>query len=544
MTNATTSVQQKRILKVVGIASFAFVFLVFLIFKGLSLWVEKVFAKSLHANPDRAYTISYEDIAVNTFLDGLILTNVNIKPYQVKSGNTVYVHLDTAQMEGLSLMDLLWYKNLTIRSITFEKPSFEIKINDNKDSAQQSGEEVQLLFSDILHGIDVNSFHIVDGSLLLMEPDLIEPKGEIKKINIQANGINTDAVKVTQMIPFEMNFFDIKLDSVFYQVNKDIYVELEKFSYSLSERKATLTTISLASAKNWIEISEQLPSQKEIIQFEAEEISIEGLQHSENFYTQLDIMADQLHIDGLAMELSKNKNRPASNSAKKPVFQEMLDAIPMVVWIDSIHIAKSKLIYNELAYQKNKPGSIFLNNINGSIAGLTNLPEKKEQLQQLNAHLQAKLFGEASLKFDLQVPYEKKSFTAHVELGKLNLTQLNPILHPLIGIEVKSGELHNLQFKMIGGEYSAENQLIFDYTNLHSKIISETNKKNTFLNAFMEIAVRDDNIPEQKNYSTAIYTYQRNIHKSVFNYLIQSLMEGIKRIVPKRFVRNKIVRKN
>jgi hypothetical protein len=77
----------------------------------------------------------------------------------------------------------------------------------------------------------------------------------------------------------------------------------------------------------------------------------------------------------------------------------------------------------------------------------------------------------------------------------------------------------------------ARTQLVFDYDDLKIEILNRQDKKSG-ITWLANPLLRSSNLPAQKNYRTGTYNVQRNIYRGPFNYLWNSLKEGLLVIIP------------
>ncbi len=90
-----------------------------------------------------------------------------------------------------------------------------------------------------------------------------------------------------------------------------------------------LNDISLGYSIDWVEVSKREGVQNDIIELNVKEIGIHKLEPSSNFYTQLDIEAQKVSVDELNIKLQRNKNIPRPPDIVKPMFQGIINSIPM-----------------------------------------------------------------------------------------------------------------------------------------------------------------------------------------------------------------------
>ena len=526
-----------RIIIVLGI--------LFVILKGAELWLENSFQAKINSNPDRAYNITYQDFNLHTFFKGVTLDKVSIQPLKEGEGTVIKGNVDYATLKGLAWVDLLFGKRLYVREISFEQPIFEITLSADTVK-RSSGKGLQEMFGDILSRADLNTFSIQNGSILLKEPQTGTIKGQVKSVNIVANDIEIDSVQLKNIIPFYMGNLIIDIKDVSYELNEYTHLSLGSFTYAKKNKEIILRDISLGYSIDWVEVSKRVGIQIDIIEFDIDSLAINQLDPSNRFYTNLDIEAQSVSMDGLNIKLQRNKNFSRPPDAVKPMFNAMINSIPVAIELDTIHISNSSVTYSELGVKKDESGTIEIKQINGSIIDITNIHELQQNLGQLEANFTANLSGEADMKVDLTVPYDREAFYLDVELGGMVLSKLNPTLKPLAGVEIESGQLARIKYHMSASAYQSQNKLIFDYSNLHINMIKELenhrSKKRLFLSAIANAAVRNDNLPGQEKYQTATYQSEPNIYRSPVNYIIQGLIQGIARIVPGKNVQKALTK--
>ncbi|WP_034059381.1 AsmA family protein [Lacinutrix jangbogonensis] len=457
--------------------------------KGLRFWIKSNFNARINSNLERAYNITYSELDLDVLFNGITLNKVNIEPINHKKGTIIRGHVDYASLNGLVLKDLLFNKRLNIDEITFKQPKFEVTLS--ADTIQKtSGKGLQSMFGDILSRANINNFRIENGSIVLIDPISKAVKGQIKKLNIVASEIETDSLKFKYLIPFEMRDLEVTLDSISFELNAYTHFGLGRFQYKLRDKEILLNDISLGYSTDWVDVSRRLGVQKDIIELNVKEIGIHQFEPSNNFYTQLDIVAQKISVDELNIKLQRNKNIPKPPDTTKSSFDGIINSIPTKILIDSLQISNSSLMYRELGVKKRESGSINLQNINGTITGITNMSEQQNNIGEIDANIKASLLGKAGINIALNIPYDRPEvFSLDLDVGEMEMKNLNTTLKPLIGMEIVSGQMKQIQYHMNAGRNQSSNRLVFDYDNLHLKLINENNKgkKNTYYRPLLTV---------------------------------------------------------
>ena len=161
-----------KILIVIGI--------IFLLLKGIEWRIETNFEARINSKSDRAYNITYQDLDLHTFFKGVTLYELRIQPLNKTGGTVITGNVDYATLKGLTWKDFLFSKRLNIKEMSFEQPVFEITLSSDTIK-KTSGKGMQEMFGDILSRVDVNSFKIKNGSVVLKEPKNGHIKVRLKK---------------------------------------------------------------------------------------------------------------------------------------------------------------------------------------------------------------------------------------------------------------------------------------------------------------------------------------------------------------------------
>ncbi len=515
-----------RIIIIIGI--------LFLIIKSIEWWLEQNFEATINSNPERSYNITYSDFDLDTFFKGISLDQVSIEPINITEGSIIVGHVEYATIKGLAWRKLLFGKRLELQEIAFKNPKFEVTLSADS-TKKANGRGMQNLFGDILSRANVKRFSIQNGSVEIKEKSTGNIKASLKSLNVEAREIVTDSLHWKHIIPFDLGDLKITIDSVAVHLNDYTNLSLGQFRYDLKQKEIILNDISLGYSIDWVNVSKRLGFQNDIIELKLKELAIHNLQPSSEFYTRLDIVAEKISIDSLDIKLRRNKNINRSPDKQMPMFNGIIEGIPLAFKLDSLQITNSTVSYSELGVNKHESGTVKINEINGVISKVTNIPENQAEWKQMTANIDSKI-ATTPIKVSLTMPYDMEFFALNVDVGSMNLKVLNPTLKPLAGVEIESGQMQHIHYTMNAGTYVSKNKLIYDYTDLHLNLIKENAdkkaKKLVIKSLIANSAVRNNNIPSDKNYLTAEYESTRNIYRSPINYIIQGLIHGFTRIVP------------
>lgn len=504
-------------------------------------WVEAIFLDIINKNPDRAYDISYDDLDLHTFFKGLTLKSAAITPLHVSDSSTaIHGKVEHIEVNGIRWRDLLFLKQANIRQLIFIRPEFQISVvqqpaNQQPKKEKESTKGIQGLFRDILSRGEIHSFRLEHGSVEARRASDSMLIGRVQNLILEAKDIETDSLKVKNLIPFQVSGFFISLDSTYIHLNEYTELRTGYLEYHKDNSEFQLNNISLSFTKDKLEVSNIVGEQTDLIEVEVKLLQINQLDAQSNLYSDLDIRAKSILIDGLILKDFRDKNKPRPLDTEKPMFEGMVESMPIPLKVDSIIIRNSDIYYTELGENKSEAGTIHFADLNGSIVNVTTIPEFKEEYKSFNANFNTKLNQGAKMSVALEVPYEKEVFNLHVRVGSFNLGDLNTTIIPLADIEVTSGIAHKIDFQMNAERTESSNVLTVDYDNLGLEVLKDygyAHNKRGLISSIANSAIRKENMPDTKHYHIAEYKSYRNIYRGPFNFMWESAKEGMLYIVP------------
>ena len=392
-----------------------------ILLKSIEWWLEQNFEATINNNPERSYNITYSDFDLDSFFKGITLGEVSIEPISEIEGSIIVGHVDYATIKGLVWLDLLFGKRLELQEIAFKNPKFEVTLSADS-TKKRNAKGMQNLFGDILSRANVKHFSIQNGSVEIKEKTTGYIKASLKSLNIEAREIITDSLHWKHIIPFELGELSVTIDSVSVHLNGYTKLSLGHFKYDLKQQEIILNGISLDYSIDWVQVSQRLGYQNDIIELKLKELSIKNLKPSSEFYTSLDIVAEKIKIDSLDIHLRRNKNLNRPPDEKKTMFNGMIENIPLALKLDSLRITNSSIYYSELGVKKHESGTVKFTEINGLISKVTNVPKKQEEWKQMTARIDSKIANAATIKVDFRMPYNNESF----DLNGINQAIVKP----------------------------------------------------------------------------------------------------------------------
>jgi hypothetical protein len=215
---------------------------------------------------------------------------------------------------------------------------------------------------------------------------------------------------------------------------------------------------------------------------------------------------------------------------------QLLMTVPFPIDIKKAIINHLNLTYEEYHPSSGKSGSIYFDNINGSISNVTNIKAdiNKNGSALLNASCSFMHFIpiHANIKFDLN-KVSTGFFTASLEVGKFDASKLNNITEPLSLFIIKRGEVESGHGDISADNYHGNGKVSIVYKDLHITPVKKDTarasgfkKKSVFSFIANKFVIKDEN-PSHGDLRQPEVSVKRDPKASFFNLIWKITLSGI-----------------
>lgn len=519
--------------KIVGIV-LGVLLLGFVLAIGAEKWISHKLESSINTRDTRNYDLLFEEVDVKLFQGRVDLNHIRLVPLKEDLPVQINGSLDRMKLSRVNLFGFIFNKEIEIGELRLVKPSFRMIKKDSSAHNKEGSKEFQNLFGDLVSRGIIHNFVIEDGTAeLLVQEDSLRRFGTFTDLNIYAEGVQTDSVIVSHVVPFQLDQIMTGIKNLKMELSAGHKLEVASINFNLREQYLSLQGISMNYDQDLVEKSFDETYQTDLIELDLKELRFENLDARSDLYGNWSVISQMMIVDSLVMNDVRNKNRPRPEEPIKPMFGGMLAQVPFPLDVDTLLVKNTTISYLEIPEGQRKGGEIRFENMEAKILGLITV-DSLQQSQELTIDVTTSLLGKAPIEAKFRIPYHDDFFSLDLTIGEMNLEQLNPLLLPLAQITLESGTLHKLHLKMEAHERIASAQLIFDYENLKLEVHKGANSGQVKGGASMlaNMAIRSENLPSKKNYRTANYQTARNMYRSPFNYIWLTTKSGLMEIAP------------
>ncbi|MDR2009886.1 MAG: hypothetical protein LBQ22_05345 [Bacteroidales bacterium] len=426
-----------------------------------------------------------------------------------------------------NIMDAIRRRAYDIHYFTVDKPDLDIFKNDVKDADKDTIRTFDKLLPDFIHKLSfdnvlVKNFNL--GYAYMKENDTIHYTIENCRLDIKKLRLDS-TTNIHKKLP-EFDEFILNLGKFNYElVNYDL--AFKNISLDLADSSLHIDTVNVIPhyAKTEFAYIAKVPARVELV---CNDIDVANFDFKELAYNKL-LSADSINIYNIVVNSYKNKNIPPTPKVK-PLFQHIIQQLPIKIDIPLINVNNAYARHEELALGRTQSGYIEFSNMNAQIKDLTNIISEPDQYFTFEGEGVLMKTGNVSISLLLPVDPENELFTIKGHLSDLNMAEVNTITEPAANISITSGKVNNLYFNMNGNNTNASIDMLMLYDDFAIALMTGDNtRKKWVLSELANGLVLEGRNPDSKGVERNVRaSVKRNFYLAHFNYLWIALFEGIK----------------
>ena len=307
-------------------------------------------------------------------------------------------------------------------------------------------------------------------------------------------------------------------------------LEVDTFSLNGQEGRLAVQAIRLIPQYSMLEFARKTEKHTDWTKIQVGKVVCHRLD-MQRMLTEQVLQIDSVDIQGAHISSFKNRQIEQAKRVKR-LFYESVQQFPLPLSIRRIRLEDINVVYKELAEKGISPGTVTFDQLKGTFYDLTNIVRPEQPYFTLKA--EGKLMDQGKLQATFLLPVDslKPHFEVEGRLGKMSMQRLNQTIEPLAKIQVTSGEIDEMKFKITGNSHTAYVHMLFLYKDLKIRIMKEKDghlEVRSFLSTLANGLIATANNPGRDGQPrTADGKAERDIYRSQFNYLWRTLLSGLK----------------
>ncbi|MEJ7912404.1 MAG: hypothetical protein WKF70_04570 [Chitinophagaceae bacterium] len=457
---------------------------------------------------------------------------------------TLQLNMVKGEVEGLSILPLLFNRKIAIRSISTKNANVRLYRHLVK-SKTVTRKHVPLwkAIQPSIKGISIQTINLEGIKLLYRNADTTTAvKLQFDTCNAVFNHLRIDSVAATDptRVGFSkevtFRFSDLKFRSA----DSSSKLKAASVTYSSKTRRAEINRFKLQPTleeKQAFYSFFQNSQAMNVIEFERAILTNFGL---DQFINDNRISADSLLLQSPGVDIYVDKTFPAAFSNKIGTYphQRLLNAA-MQIAVKSIAVRGANISYTEKAARSKQEGTLTLADIDMDIKNVTNLPGSIKENNRCDARISGTILGNSPInaRFIFDLDSANGSFEASGNITNVDAAQLNRLAVPLANVQFESFNLRELNYSLRGNDDKTVGTVVLAYDKLFLTIRKRDRETgiattNDFLTKIVnKYTLQPSNPAPGKKLRTANVTQLRLTSQGFFGLIWKSVFGGMQSIM-------------
>jgi hypothetical protein len=505
---------------------------------------------ALSKRKDNHYIISVDKTKVNLFTMTLIFKDISISPDSIlmtrlKSKNeyqrkVVKIDIPALRVRNIGIISLLTNRRINIGGFILNDARISLYTDGRSDKKSTELPEkpqngIFNIDSIVLPGIgggDINKLMINNFEFTII--DILKNDTTFSAKNL---GLSFDNLVLTKN-ESDSNSFSLKIKDVDFEMANDRFylpggkyvMSFKDVNYNMINEKMVFTDLIIQPMYNQKRMVELSKYQYEIYDVEISKAEVNSI-NLHQVIRESKIYLSNVVIDGMKLNIFKDKRRPFDESKRPKLPQQLLKELKKDLYIDSLTIINSSMVYSEQHELMKDPMKVTLSDFNVKVKKITSVVDSIINGIEMSVQLNAKIQNTIKMNIELFFPMKSISdtFMFRGYLGKGDMKIFNPVVLPAIGVKFESGNLDKIRFSASANPDYAIGEMTMLYHDLQGSVqrqdMIETNK---FLSWVANSVIISNNpAKDKKEPRVAPMFFERVEYKGLGNYLWKTIQTGI-----------------
>ncbi len=443
------------------------------------------------------------------------------------------ISADTIRVTGVSLWDLAWGNDLSMKSMEVNAPKFILT-----DAGKEEHSPDVIKDSIKLPAAAFDS--IVLNDVIIKLPELFHPheKASWKGMRLKLSGFffNPESLEGAPLLYSKQ--VDFVLSEANYLSADSMYVmQLRNLRASVSDSLLVIDSFSYRPNYSEDDFAKMNRYQIAAIRLNCTKMRVEGI-NVRKLSVADGLEFRKFETGSWSLDSYLDRRRP-ENPHYPPVQlpNELLLSVPMAIHADSIIFRNGKLTVRERSPGSLQAGMLFFDRTHIAISGVSADPDNPIQGKPAHIALSAYFLGEALLRSNWIYPLDQTSFDLHIHatLGSFHANKLNTWLVPFERIEVSDGVLDSGKIEMNIRSGISTTTVTPYYRNLSMKVLpADVHKNSGLMEGFKSLwakvfVLRSNNTGESVKSGTT--SRKRTSDQDLMQFIWISLRKSLGQVV-------------
>lgn len=452
------------------------------------------------------------------------------------------IHFRKLSVHGIGIPELVNSKRIHLTKISITDPEVIVTRKERTYNAQQRVGDTLSLYQRIMQHvshISVDSIAIINGSF--RNKNLLKPQSDAAFLNIQVamTGLLIDST--TQYSAKRFLFADnavVSCGKTEQKTADGLYtVGVDSVYLNAKKHELILRQFYLKPRGDKAYFRKKLVYRGDRFDISVPRLHLEGVQWDELFKKNT-IAASGLRIEGGYLKDFVDGSMPPKPRIRMRNFPyQVIRGLDIGLNIPRASIKNFDVAYSEYFPPSKKSGTLYFDNIEGTITNLITLPGHIKPgmwfVIAARTRFMHQIPGAIQMRFDMN-RYQTGVYTASIRMGKFEGSLLNPVTENLALFTVKKGAIDSVVVDINGNNSKSTASVKLLYHDLHITTLKKQDtaedepRKKRLINFFMNtFIIRNDNPGNKDAPRVPVVSVNRPGSPGFFNFAWRALRYGI-----------------
>lgn len=510
---------------------------------------EEIISKN-NKNPNSIYHLEIDHIKFNIVTGSISIQGIRATPRDsVIAFRTVLkilpktlfeVSIPELKLDGISYHELL-DKQAELKAIRFIKPKIRVFVFDDtlKQNLPKDTASFQTVLLRVLHNADAGLVSIENASAEIIHISSND-SNELFSINpysVVLTHVHMDETTLNSSQYVQYDQLVISGENVVIQQKNKTEVNLGKLQYSNEDTSLYIDNFKFTPLESKTKFSSNLKWRKAWVAFSADRIELKSI-HTD-LLTELQLIdIEELKIENGQINAYVDTRIPRDPEKEILMLGEMVGRIPTPLHIHTFKWNNGTIHFETTNKENGNTGELRFEEFSAEGSNISNIAERINTGSYAIVNARTRFMGGAALSVHFEFDQSSKTgaFTFKANASGLSMKLLNPLLKPVVGLEINSGIITQLSLRSNANRYHADGTVVLQYEDLNMSILEideETKalKKRGLLSLLANEIIPSENKVESNKYSEGIINLDREPMDSFFKYLWLMLEDGAEDII-------------
>lgn len=451
--------------------------------------------------------------------------------------NVFKIKTDSIWIDGLGIKDILSKEAVDVKTIHILHPTIEVY---TQKKSYNKKEVPKTLYQRLMNGMK----HIGIGRVVIDNGTLIAHDVEKNKTTRYNDiAINLSNIVIDSTTQYDKNRFLFAKEAELSMKNYRVPASNNRYDFKIGSVSINATkhllmakNLALLPRYNKEEWQQHIPSMKDRYVVNIPSVQFRNIDWW-SFINKNMLQAERAEIDKINFDIYLDRRLPSGPKGIQNFPSQLLMQLPLKLHISKLNVNELNFSYEEFSPQSGKPGTLYIDNMRGTISNLTNMPAFIKKNKFTTVYATGTFMHAApaalSMRFDM-LQYKTGVFSADLKsLKGFDGTIVNSVAEPLGLFYIKRGQLKQLTSHLHGDNYKAAGEVLFLYNNLHVTLLKKDTaksngfKKKTVTSFLANALILKDQNPKDGHTRNSSLSTNRKPGTSFFNLLWKATFIGI-----------------